>query len=162
DDVEPHRATGRLRGAVVAALALFAYLPVVLDHPGRVAADTRQTMYLNTDRYLTRALSMWDASVHLGTVTHQNIGLVFPMGTFFWLGDPLGLAVWFVQRLWLGSILFAAGLGVLYLAKTLAWRGAGPVVAAVVYMGTPYVLQYSSRVSVLLLPWAGLPWLVAL
>ena len=29
------------------------------------------------------------------------------------------------------------------------------------FMFTPYVLQYSGRISVILLPWSGLPWMVA-
>lgn len=146
--------------AVAAGLAAFAYLPVFTDQWGRVGADTRQTMYLDVSQFMARALRMWDPSAHLGTVTHQNIGLVFPMGTYFWAGAQLGIPVWVLQRFWLGTILFAAGLGVWYLLRTLGWRGPGVVVAAVVYMGTPYVLQYSSRFSVLLLPWAALPWMV--
>lgn len=151
----------RVAWTVIAGLATFAYLPVFTDHPGRVAADTRQTMYLDASQFLSRALSMWDSAAHLGTVTHQNIGLAFPMGTYFWLGQGLGVPVWVLQRFWLGSILLAAGLGVCVLLRTLGWRGPGIVVAAVVYMGSPYVVQYSQRFSVLLLPWAALPWLVA-
>ena len=35
-------------------------------------------------------------------------------------------------------------------------------VAGVAYGFSPYVLQYAHRISVLLLPWAGLPWMLAL
>src|SRR5262249_14493904 len=69
--------------------------------------------------------------------------------------------VWVAQRLWVGTILFAAGAGVLFLCRTLSMRGVGPVVAAVAYMLSPYFLQYVGRISVLLLPWAGLPFLIA-
>ena len=65
--------------------------------------------------------------------------------------------VWVAQRLWLGSILFAAGLGVLYLSRILGLRGPGPAAAALAYMLSPYFLQYAGRISVILLPWAGLP-----
>ena len=78
--------------------------------------------------------------------------------------------------------MFAAGAGVLYLLRTLGWpdrpaaddgRGrapavapswwdAGMVVAALAYALSPYVLDYAARISVILLPWAGLPWLIAL
>jgi hypothetical protein len=84
------------------------------------------------------------------------------MGTFFAAGDLLGLPVWAVQRLWIGAILFAAGAGVLFLARSIRWQGPGVVVAALVYMLTPYTLQYAPRTSVLLLPFAALPWLVGL
>ena len=40
--------------------------------------------------------------------------------------------------------------------------GRRALVAAVVYQLSPYVLPYVSRTSVLLLPWAGLGWLVGL
>ena len=36
------------------------------------------------------------------------------------------------------------------------------VVAAVAYMFTPYTLDYSARISVLLLPCAALPWMIGL
>ncbi|HEX3946208.1 MAG TPA: alpha-(1-_3)-arabinofuranosyltransferase family protein, partial [Acidimicrobiales bacterium] len=68
---------------------------------------------------------------------------------------------WVAQRLWLGGILFAAGAGILYLCRVLSLRGPGRTVAALAFMLSPYFLQYSGRISVILLPWAGLPWLVA-
>ena len=56
---------------------------------------------------------------------------------------------------------FAAALGVLYLLRTFGLRGPGVVVAALAYMCTPYVLDYAARISVLLMPWAALPWMIA-
>jgi arabinofuranan 3-O-arabinosyltransferase len=113
---------------------------------------------------------MWDPSRDLGTVTHQNIVLVWPMGVYYWLAHALGVPIWLAQRVWLGSILFLAGAGVLYLARTIHWGTdgrralvtAGPIVAAFVYAMSPYVLQYANRTSVLLLPWTALPWLIGL
>ena len=72
------------------------------------------------------------------------------------------MPVWVAQRLWLGAILFAAGAGILYLSRVLALRGPGRTVAALAFMLSPYFLQYAGRISVILLPWAGLPWMVAL
>ena len=66
------------------------------------------------------------------------------------------------QRLWLGSILFAAGAGILYLCRVLGLRGPGPIAGALLYMLSPYFLQYAGRISVILLPWAGLPFMLAL
>ena len=28
---------------------------------------------------------MWDPNIGMGTVTHQNIGYLFPMGPFYWV-----------------------------------------------------------------------------
>src|SRR5207244_4788873 len=55
-----------------------------------------------------------------------------------------------------------AAVGVLYLLRTFGLRGPGVVVAAVAYMFTPYTLDYSARISVLLLPFAALPWMIGL
>ena len=50
----------------------------------------------------------------------------------------------------------------LFLLRTLDRRGLGATVAALVYMLSPYPLAYTARISAILLPWAGLPWLIAL
>jgi arabinofuranan 3-O-arabinosyltransferase len=142
-------------------LALLAYLPPLLTAPGKVAADTKQYLYLDPGRLLSRSVSMWDPHVGMGTVTHQTIGYAFPMGPYYWLLAQIGSPAWVSQRLWLGSLLFAAALGVLYLLRTFNLRGPGIVVAALAYMLTPYVFDYAARISVLLMPWAALPWLIA-
>lgn len=143
-------------------LAAAAFGPVLRSDPGKVAADTKQYLYLDPGRLLARAAWMWDPHIGMGTVTHQNIGYLFPMGPYYWLLDKVGVPDWVAQRLWLGSILFFAGLGVLYLLRTFGLRGPGVVVAAVAYMFTPYTLDYSARISVLLLPFAALPWMIGL
>ena len=90
-------------------LALAAYVPVLRSDPGKVAADTKQYLYLDPTRLLRRAVYMWDPHIGMGTVTHQNIGYVFPMGPYYWIFNELGVPDWVAQRLWLGSILFFAG-----------------------------------------------------
>ena len=143
-------------------LALVAYVPPLLTAPGKVAADTKQYLYLDPTRLLERAPSMWDPNIGLGTVTHQNIGYLFPMGPYYWVMENVGFPSWIAQRIWLGSIVFFAGLGVLYLLRTIDMRGPGAVVAALAYMLSPYSLHYAARISVILLPWAGLGWMLAL
>src|SRR5262249_36182094 len=78
----------------------------------------------------------------------------------YWLFDRLGVPDWVAQRIWLGSLLLFAALGMLWLLRGFEQRGAGVVVAALAYMLTPYVLDYAARISVLLLPWAALPWMI--
>ncbi len=144
------------------ALALFAYVPPLLTEPGKVAADTKQYLYLDPSRLLGRAASMWDPNIGMGTVTHQNIGYLFPMGPYYWLFQALRVPDWVAQRLWLGSLVMFAGLGVLYLMRTLGVKGPGVAVAALAYMFSPYSLDYAARISVLLMPWAALGWMIAL
>ena len=68
---------------------------------------------------------------------------------------------WIAHRLWIGTLLLAAGLGVRWCARLLGLGQLAAAVAAVVYQVSPYVLPYVSRTSVMLLPWAGLGWIVA-
>ncbi|HXY27287.1 MAG TPA: alpha-(1-_3)-arabinofuranosyltransferase family protein, partial [Acidimicrobiales bacterium] len=160
----PERATGSrwwwIGGATV--LALLAYVPFLAVRPGEVTPDTKTFLYLDPTRFLSQVAFMWNPTVALGTVTHEYIGYLLPMGPFFAVFHLLGVPVWVAQRLWLGSILLAAGLGVLYLSRILGLSGPGPVTAALAYMLSPYFLQYSGRISVILLPWAGLPFMLGL
>ena len=155
-DDAPQPANRRLRALGLAAYALLAYLPVLLTRPGRVDADTKTYLYLDPGRLLREAASMWDPQIGLGTVTHQTIGYLWPMGPFHWvLERVLHLPAWVTQRLWLGTLILLAGLGVRYLLRTLEVTGPGVPVAMLVYAFTPYVLEFSPRLSVILGPWAA-------
>ncbi|HEV2308962.1 MAG TPA: alpha-(1-_3)-arabinofuranosyltransferase family protein, partial [Acidimicrobiia bacterium] len=162
DTTEPAPPTRLQRGIGYALLAALAYVPVMLTSTGRVVADTKQYLYLDPGRLLARAPYLWQNNVALGTVTHENVGYLFPAGPFYWVLETAGVPAWVAQRLWLGSILFGAGLGVLFLLRTLHVRGPGVVLAALAYMLSPYSLVYASRLSILLVAWAALPWMVAL
>lgn len=149
------------RVAPYLGLAALAWIPLFLHKWGRIGADTKVYLYLDPGRLLSRATSMWDPTVGMGTVTHQTIGYLFPMGPYYWVAQHVGVANWVAQRCWLGLCLFAAGAGMVYLLRTLAWRGAGVTVAAMAYMLSPYFLDYAAKHSVIALPWSGLPWLLA-
>jgi arabinofuranan 3-O-arabinosyltransferase len=145
-----------------AALAAVCYVPLVLTQPGWVSADTKTYLYLDPARLLGRAWSMWDPHIGLGTVSHQSIGYLWPMGPWFWAFDRLGAPDWLAQRLWWATILFAAGAGVAFLLRRFAWPAEAVWAAAFVYALSPYVLSLMGRLSGVLLPFAGLPWLLAL
>jgi arabinofuranan 3-O-arabinosyltransferase len=157
--VRASEASWRLGGGVL--LALLAYVPLLLVQQGVVSDDTKTYLYLDPGKFLSQVAFMWNPTVGLGSVNHQYIGYLLPMGPFFAFFHLIGVPVWVAQRLWLGSILFAAGYGILYLSRTLRLSGPGPIVAALAYMLSPYFLQYAGRISVILLPWAGLPFMVA-
>src|SRR5207249_3767781 len=108
--------------AELSAIAVLCYLPLLLTARGSVAADTKAYLYLDPGRMLSRAPFLWDQNVAMGTVTHQNIGYLWPMGPWFWVFDKLGAHDWIAQRLWMGTILFAAGAGILYLGRTIGPR----------------------------------------
>jgi arabinofuranan 3-O-arabinosyltransferase len=145
----------------VVALAALAYVPMLAVRPGVITANTKPYLYLDPTKFLSQVPFLWNPTVALGTVTHEYIGYLLPMGPFFALADVLHIPTWIAQRLWLGSVLFIAGVGILYLCRTMRLRGPGPVVAALAYMLSPYFLQYVSRISVILLPWSGLPFMLA-
>ena len=157
------RLLGRLeqwRPWPIAALALVSYVPLLLTHRGQVGADTKSYLYLNPGKLLADAPWLWETGVGLGTVTHQNIGYLWPSGPFYWFFDTLGAPDWIAQRLWLGTIIFAAGMGVRFMLRTLRWELPGATVAAFSYALSPFLLHYGARISIILLPFAGLPWLI--
>jgi len=154
-----------------------AYIPLLRTAPGMVEDDSKQYLYTDPARFMSQVVSMWNPDVSMGTVTHQYIGYLLPMGPYYAAMQAVGVPTWVAQRLWTGSLLFLAGAGVLFLLRTLSPAtpragagsldtatigGVGAVVAALAYMLSPYVLQNEARQSALLLPWVGLPWMIGL
>lgn len=157
------RANDRTRDRTVAiALALMSYLPMLLTSPGRVSADTKTYLTLDPGAVIRDAPSMWDPSVGAGTVPHQNIGYLFPLGPYYWVMETLGVPDWLTQRLLWGTLVFAAAYGMYRLARWLGWTPVTAVVTAVSYGFSPYLLSYLARLSVILGPWAALPWMILL
>ena len=146
----------------VSALALLAYLPALLAAPGKMPADTKLYLYLDPGRLISDAPYTWDNRQFAGWVPHQTVTYLWPSGPWFWLFDHLGTPDWIAHRLWIATILFCGGLGVRWAAKHLGLVGVGALTAAIVYQLSPYVLPYLSRTSLMLLPWAGVGWLVGL
>ncbi len=152
----------RLPAADVVVLTLLAYVPFLFSSPGKLSSDTKQYLYLDPGRFLTRVPWLWDPHVAAGTVPHQQIGYLFPMGPYYWVLDRVGVPDWIAQRIWLGTISVVAALGARWLFRELGIRRVGAMAGAIVYVLTPYQLAFTARMSVLLLPWAALPWIVGL
>ena len=66
------------------------------------------------------------------------------------------------QRLWLGTLTFLAIVGARWLFLQLGVARAGALAGALIYGFTPYQLAFTARISVLLMPWVALPWIVGL
>ena len=143
-------------------LALFAYLPALTAKPGRMPTDTKLYLYLDPGRLITDAPFTWDTRQFAGWVPHQTIAYLWPSGPWFWTFDQFGVPDWVAHRLWIGTIVFLGGLGVRWAARHLGLSTTGATVAGLVYALSPYILPYISRTSVMLLPWAGVGWLVGL
>ncbi|MFM8562415.1 MAG: alpha-(1-_3)-arabinofuranosyltransferase family protein [Acidimicrobiia bacterium] len=142
-------------------LALIAYLPMLATARGKVPGDTKLYLYLDPWRLMSDAAYSWDSRQFGGWVPHQNVGYLWPTGPWFGAFDLLRVPDWVAHRLWVGTLLFVAGAGVVHLGRRLGLSSETVVVAAVAYELSPYVLPYVSRTSALLLPWALLGWIVA-
>jgi hypothetical protein len=144
------------------SLGFLAYVPLLLSSPGKISADTKAYLYLDPGKLLDRAWLMWNTNVDAGTVVHQNIGYLFPLGPYYWLMHAVGMPAWIAERLWFGSMLFAAGYGAAWMLRRVGVRASGVAVGGFVYMLSPYILAYFGRTSVILQPWSALPWLIGL
>ncbi len=142
--------------------AIAAFVPVLLAEPGRLSADTKTYLTVDAGRLLDAAGSMWDPSVGAGTVPHQNIGYLFPLGPWYWLLDTLSVPGWIAQRLVWGLLVFAAAWGTCRLGRLLGWSTTMAGIAGLAYGFSPYLLSYLARLSVILFPWAAMPWMIVL
>ena len=147
-------------GVALGILAALTYLPLFLANWGRLDSDTKQYLYLDPGGLLASAPHLWNRQVSGGTVTHQNIGYLWPMGPYYWLTDILGVPDWVSQRLWMGTIMFAAAAGAYWLFRSLWQDQRAATVGAIVYGVSPFVLGHITGQSALLLPFSALPWLI--
>lgn len=145
----------------LAPFVLFAYVPALLSSPGRMPADSKLYLYLDPGGFFAEAASSFDPGQFAGWVPHQHIAHLWPGLPWFWSFEALGVPDWIAHRLWIGTLFLLAGLGVRHCARSMALVGHGALVAGLVYQTSPYVLPYVSRTSVMLLPWAGLGWILA-
>ena len=152
---EPQR-----EGLLWALLALAVVPAIFLTRAGWIAADTKAYLYLDPGRLIASAQSMWNPDIGLGTVTHQNMGYLFPMGPYYWLIAELHIPMWVGQRIYLSALFLAAGGGVLFVGRLLKLNPAGRFAGAMLYMLSPFILDYISRSTALLLPWAGFGWML--
>ena len=106
-------------GIAVAILAAVTYVPLFLSHHGTLDADTKQYLYLDPGGLLGSAANLFNTRTAGGTVTHQNIGYLWPMGPYYWVTDRLGIPDWVAQRFWMGTIMFLAAAGAYFLFRSL-------------------------------------------
>ncbi len=146
----------------VTILALLAYVPALTAAPGRMPSDSKLYVYLDPGRFLVDTTTTFDPRQYAGWVPHQHIAYLWPTAPWFWVFEQVGVPDWVAHRLWIGTLLLAAGLGVRWVARVLGLGPTAALTAAIVYQLSPYILPYVSRTSVLLLPFAGLGWIVGL
>jgi arabinofuranan 3-O-arabinosyltransferase len=143
----------------VLVFAAITFVPLSLGGRGRLNGDTKVYLYLDPIELMDRARTMWDQAVGGGTVTHQAIGYLWPMGPYYWLTNELGVPAWLAQRWWVAGIQCFAALGVLALLRHLLPRHPAQLVGAALYGLSPFILGQVTSQSALILPYAALGWL---
>jgi arabinofuranan 3-O-arabinosyltransferase len=134
----------------------------LLQRPGQTTFDTKFDLTADVQRFLVESLSLWKQDSNFGELQNQAYGYLFPQGTFFLLGESLGIADWVVQRLWTALLLVVAFEGARRLWLVLrpeaspwtAW------VAGVAFAVSPRLLGLVGVLSAEVLPTVVLPWAV--
>ncbi|MGV0790810.1 alpha-(1-_3)-arabinofuranosyltransferase domain-containing protein [Mycolicibacterium sp. XJ1819] len=149
---------------LVAAAAL---ILTFAQSPGQISPDTKLDLTANPLRFLARALNLWSSEMPFGQTQNQAYGYLFPHGTFFLIGDVLGLPAWVTQRLWWALLLVAGFWGLLRVAEALGIGSpASRIVGAVAFALSPRVLTTLGAISsetlpMMLAPWVLLPAILA-
>ena len=150
---------------LVAAVSL---ILTFAQSPGKISPDTKLDLTANPLRFLARAANLWNSELPFGQAQNQAYGYLFPHGTFFLLGDILGLPGWVTQRLWWALLLTVGFWGLLRLAEALGIGSPGSrVIAAAAFALSPRVLTTIGAISsetlpMMLAPWVLLPVILAL
>jgi arabinofuranan 3-O-arabinosyltransferase len=128
---------------------------------GRVVADTKLDLTANPTGFLAKSLSLWDPTAALGQLQNQAYGYLFPMGSFFWVGDAIRLDAWVTQRLWWTLLLVVAFLGMWRLSGALTTASPWARMAgALAYALSPRLLAELTITSVEVWPMAVAPWVL--
>lgn len=146
--------------AAAAALVL-----TFAQSPGQISPDTKLDLTANPLRFLARALNLWNSELPFGQAQNQAYGYLFPHGTFFLIGDVIGLPGWVTQRLWWALLLVVGFWGIVRVAEALNdGRGIGSptsrVIAAIAYALSPRVLTTLGAISSETLPMMLAPWVL--
>lgn len=143
------------------AVLVILVLSQLLQQPGRTTFDTKLDLTVDPTRLLEASLHLWNPLLSFGELQNQAYGYLFPLGSFFALGDLVGLPPWLVQRLWSALVLVAAFEGARRLHRALA-PSAAPwlwLVAGLAYALAPRTLGLVGVLSAEALPAAVLPWM---
>ena len=126
-------------------MAALAYVPALGSSPGRMPADTKLYLYLDPRRLVSDAIWTFDASQFAGWVPHQMIAYAWPSGPWYVAADLIGLSDWVAHRLWIGTIMLAAGTGVAWAGRRLGLSSQAAIATGLLYQLSPYLVPYISR-----------------
>ncbi|OCB57309.1 hypothetical protein A5722_11490 [Mycobacterium vulneris] len=135
--------------------------------PGEISPDTKLDLTANPVRFLARAFNLWNSDLPFGQAQNQAYGYLFPHGTFFLVGDLLGVPGWVTQRVWWALLLTVGFWGVLRVAEALGIGSTSSrVLGALAFTLSPRVLTTLGAISsetlpMMLAPWVLLPVILA-
>ena len=92
-------------------------------------ADTKLYLYLDPRRLVADSIWTFDASQFAGWVPHQMIAYAWPSGPWYVVAQAIGLPDWVAHRLWIGTIMLAAGTGVAWAARRLGFSAEAALAA---------------------------------
>ncbi|WP_148614738.1 alpha-(1-_3)-arabinofuranosyltransferase domain-containing protein [Nocardioides rubriscoriae] len=158
----PQQAPRGSRGAAGAAAGLYLLfvLMSLLQSPGTTTYDTRAELTQRPADFLASAFTLWHPESNFGEFQNQAYGYLFPQGSWFVLGDLVGLPDWVSQRLWSALVLVVAVEGARRVAGAVGLAPAYALLAGVVYGFAPRLLGTVSVITGETLPGAVMPWVV--
>ncbi|MFY9491856.1 MAG: alpha-(1-_3)-arabinofuranosyltransferase family protein, partial [Mycobacterium sp.] len=165
---EPAAAQAPLSRRWLASIFAAALLLCFVQAPGLISPDTKLDLTANPLRFLARAANLWNSDLPFGQAQNQAYGYLFPHGTFFLLGDTLGVPGWVTQRLWWALLLTVGFWGLLRVAEALGiGTRTSRLVGAAAFALSPRVLTTLGSISsetlpMMLAPWVLLPVILAL
>ena len=98
-------------------------------HAARSAPTPRRYLYLDPGRLLARRRTCGTGASASAPSPTRPSATCSRWARTTGSCRRLGVPDWVAQRLWLGTILFAAGAGVLFLLRTIGWRASEPSLA---------------------------------
>lgn len=148
-------ATHLLAAAVIMTLSL-------MQRVGEITFDTKFDLTHDPSAFLARAMHLWNPTSNFGELQNQAYGYLFPQGSFFVLGEALGLPVWSVQRLWSGLLLVAAYEGARRVWRAISGDGSqlGGLAVGLAYAFSPRLLGLDGVLTGEILPTVVLPWMM--
>ncbi|HYN67068.1 MAG TPA: alpha-(1-_3)-arabinofuranosyltransferase family protein [Ornithinibacter sp.] len=137
-------------------------LSQLVQQPGRQTFDTKLDLVVDPASLLASAVHLWNPLLSFGELQNQAYGYLFPLGSFFALGDAVGLPPWLVQRFWSALVLVAAFEGARRLLRAVSPASAPGLwlIAGLAYALAPRTVGLVGVLSAEALPAAVLPWVV--
>jgi len=126
---------------------LISLIPVFWAPGGMLIAGGDDSPNLNPVSFLK--ISAWDEGAFASNYS-TGFARIFPYGVFFWSFQKLGFELYVIQKIWLFSLWFLAGLSIIYLLKYVFPKNYKPisVFALLLYLLNPFNIFIPLTISI--------------